>query len=119
MARTKTKKPEPPASPRAAGRKYSTEGRAGKPSMEPPASPGAAGRKRSKKQAGDPYRKATVLIPLTFNDDTQIPIDVLLNIKDQLTVNFIGHTDEGTVDGEYLMSSGLKLRQIDEALRVP
>jgi hypothetical protein len=74
----------------------------------PPALPGTAGGKKSKKQAEDPYKKATVLIPLTYNDGTQIPIDVLLNIKEELTVNFMGHTDEGTVNGEYVMNSGLK-----------
>ena len=70
--------------------------------------PGAPGNKGSKKKNEDPYKKATVLIPLTYNDDTRIPIDVLLGIKEQLTVNFFGHTDEGTVNGEYIMQSGLK-----------
>jgi hypothetical protein len=65
-----------------------------------PVPPGATGRKRAKKSDEDPYKKATVLIPLTYNDDTRIPIDELLSIKEQLTVNFMGHTDEGAVDGE-------------------
>jgi hypothetical protein len=81
-----------------------------------PLPPGTTGKKKAKKEAEDPYKKATVLIPLTYNDDTQIPIDELLRIKEQLTVNFMGHTDEGTVDGEYIMQSGLK--RADQLLRL-
>ena len=74
----------------------------------PTTPPQATDRKKPKKKDKDPYKKATVLIPLTYNDDTRIPIDTLLNIKEQLTANFDGHTDEGTVGGEYMMKSGSK-----------
>jgi hypothetical protein len=51
-------------------------------------------------------KEATILIPVTFNDGTKVPVEVLEAIEEQLLVAFGGWTSEGTVRGAYRMQSG-------------
>ncbi len=64
--------------------------------------PGASSAKRSR------LKEAVVLIPLTYNDETKIPLELLESILDQVYRAFDGHTIEGTVKGTYRMQSGQK-----------
>lgn len=55
------------------------------------------------------FKKATLLIPLLYNDGSTIPKEVLLDIKDELFAAFGGWTDEGTVQGAYRMATGQRI----------
>lgn len=52
------------------------------------------------------YKKATILIPLTFNDGTSISLKTLEKIQDEIFVSFHGWTIEGVVKGAYRMQTG-------------
>jgi hypothetical protein len=60
--------------------------------------------------------KGVLLFPLTFNDGTVIPPEVLSEFKEQLFVIAGGHSIAGTVKGEYRMKSGSK--QVEELLEI-
>ena len=77
-------------------------------------------RKRGKSKArgkgkGNP-KEAIVLIPLTYNDGSKVPQDVLLGIFEEIYVAFHGWTNEGTVKGAYQMKTGQK--QGEDLLKV-
>jgi len=61
-------------------------------------------------------KEAIVPIPLTYNDRTEVPRDVLLEIFEEIYIAFHGWTDEGTVKGAYRMQTGQK--QIENLLKV-
>jgi len=71
--------------------------------------------KAKSKGDGDP-KEATVLIPLTYNDGTKVPQDILLSIIEEIYVAFQGWTNEGTVKGAYRMQSGQK--RVEDLLKV-
>ncbi len=48
-------------------------------------------------------RKATLLIPLTFNDGTAVPKEVLDAIEEEIYLAFNGWTVVGEVAGSYRM----------------
>jgi hypothetical protein len=48
-------------------------------------------------------KKATLLIPLTFNDGSRIPKETLTAIEDEIYLEFKGWTIVGEVEGAYLM----------------
>ena len=51
-------------------------------------------------------KKAIVLIPLTYNDGSRVPQDVLDGIFESLFVLSGGYTSTGTVQGAYRMKDG-------------
>src|SRR5260370_21211464 len=53
-------------------------------------------------------KKAILLIPLTYNDGTQVPEEVLDGIYEALFDLSGGHTSAGTVRGAYRMKDGTK-----------
>ncbi len=60
---------------------------------------------------------AFVHIPLTYNDDTVVPQQVIDDIKDQIYLGFDGYTVEGTVNGAYKMrSTGQK--RVEDTLKI-
>lgn len=60
--------------------------------------------------------KVVLLIPLTYNDGSSVPDDVLQGIYDDLFVLCGGHTTLGPVKGAYRMADGRK--QVDEHVQV-
>lgn len=60
--------------------------------------------------------KFVLLLPLTYNDGSQVPEDVLCRIEDELFVLAGGYTIAGTGKGAYRMRNGSK--QVDETLQV-
>ena len=77
-------------------------------------------RKRRKSKAGGkrsrPPKEAIVLIPLTYNDGTKVPQDVILGIFEEIFAAFDGWTNEGTVKGAYRMQTGQK--RVEDLLKV-
>jgi hypothetical protein len=63
-------------------------------------------------------RKAILLIPLTYNDGSSIPQEVLDEIYEALFVLSGGHTSSGTVRGAYRMKDGTKQTDILEQVWV-
>ena len=63
-------------------------------------------------------KKAILLIPLTYNDGSRIPPDVLEGIYEELFVLSGGHTSAGTVQGAYRMKDGSKQTDILEQVWV-
>jgi hypothetical protein len=59
--------------------------------------------KQSKTGQGGNLKEATLLIPLTYNDGTEVPRDVRDSILEELFVAFQGWTIEGTIKGAYAM----------------
>jgi len=55
-------------------------------------------------------KKIVLYIPLTYNDRSKVPKEVLLDIKEEIFVAWGGHTDEGTVTGTYRMQPTSKKR---------
>jgi hypothetical protein len=76
-------------------------------------------KRRRKQNAARPSRskEAVVLIPLKFNDDTQVPKELILSIFDEIYVAFAGWTDEGTVRGAYRMA-GTGEKRVEECLKI-
>lgn len=70
------------------------------------------GRSRKRRSEGPekatPSVKAIILIPLTYNDATEVPATVREGILDEIFLEFGGHTHEGIVRGAYRMQSGEK-----------
>ncbi len=60
--------------------------------------------------------KVVLLLPLTFNDGSEVPRPVLERIFEELFAAFNGYTIAGEVEGAYRMQSGAK--QIDTCLEV-
>jgi hypothetical protein len=75
-------------------------------------------RHRAQRQAGASgnFKEATVLIPLTYNDGTEVPRETLLGIMDEIFLAFRGWADEGTIKGAYRMRSGAK--RVEELQRI-
>ncbi len=69
------------------------------------ARPGKRGKPAAKKKASR-IKEAIVLIPLTYNDGTAIPLKILDAIHEKIFLSFHGWTIEGTVKGAYRMASG-------------
>ena len=63
-------------------------------------------------------KKAILLIPLTYNDGSRIPQEVLDEIYEALFVLSGGHTSVGTVQGAYRMKDGTKQTDILEQVWV-
>ncbi len=63
-----------------------------------------------------PGDRLLILIPLTYNDGTTVPLGLLEAIRDELFVAFHGWTIEGTVKGAYRMRSGRK--QVEDLQKV-
>jgi hypothetical protein len=63
-------------------------------------------------------RKAILLIPLTYNDGSQVPEAVLDEIYEELFVLSGGHTSAGTVQGAYRMKDGTKQTEMLEQVWV-
>jgi hypothetical protein len=62
-------------------------------------------------------RKVTLLLPLTFNDGSAVPGELLKAIREEIFVAFGGWTIAGEVEGAYRMrQTGQK--QIDRLLEV-
>jgi hypothetical protein len=64
-------------------------------------------RRATGKRQGN-LKEAIVLVPLTYNDGTKVPGDVLESIREELFVAFHGWTIEGAVKGAYRMQTGRK-----------
>jgi hypothetical protein len=65
-------------------------------------------RGKPKRKQGDHPKEAIVLIPLTYNDGTEIPRETIESISDEVYVAFNGWMIKGTVKGAYRMQSGVK-----------
>lgn len=72
-------------------------------------------RKGHRQRQGTP-KEATILIPLTFNDGSSVPGEVLQSILEEIYLAFHGWTVEGTVKGAYRMHSGRK--RVEEHLKL-
>lgn len=68
------------------------------------------------RKEGRPLKEAVVLIPLTYNDGSRIPPNILESIQEQIYVAFGGHTIEGTVKGTYRMQAGQK--RVEDLVRI-
>jgi hypothetical protein len=62
----------------------------------------------------EPLQKFVVLVPLRFNDGTEVPSDVIVDFQEKLFLLGGGFTIAGTVEGAYLMADGKK--QIDHSI---
>jgi hypothetical protein len=80
------------------------------------AKPRKRGKPEAKRKGGGNPREAIVLIPLTYNDGTKVPRDILLDIFEEMYLAFHGWTDEGTVKGAYRMQTGRK--RVEDLLKV-
>ena len=78
----------------------------------------AKSRKREKPEVKKvaQLKEAIVLIPLTYNDGTRVPREILESIREELFVAFHGWTLEGTVKGAYRMRTGEK--RVEELQRI-
>lgn len=63
-------------------------------------------------------KKAILLIPLTYNDGSHVPQEVLDEIYEALFVLSGGHTSTGTVRGAYRMKDGSKQTEVLEQVWV-
>ena len=80
------------------------------------AKPRKQGKPKATSKRGGNSKEAIVLIPLTYNDRTQVPQDVLLDIFEEIYAAFHGWTEEGIVKGAYRMQTGQK--QVENLLKV-
>ena len=62
----------------------------------------------------EPLQKFVVLVPLCFNDGTQVPNEVIIDFQDKLFLLGGGYTIAGKVEGAYRMADGKK--QIDHSV---
>jgi hypothetical protein len=74
------------------------------------------GKSKAKGKGKSNLKEAIVLVPLTYNDGTKVPRDLLLGIFEELYVAFHGWTNEGTVKGAYRMQTGQK--RVEDLLKV-
>jgi hypothetical protein len=63
-------------------------------------------------------KKAILLIPLTYNDGSRVPQEVLEGLFEALFVLSGGHTAAGTVRGAYRMKDGTKQTDVLEQVWV-
>jgi hypothetical protein len=63
-------------------------------------------------------KKAILLIPLTYNDGTRVPQEVLKGIYEALFALSGGHTNAGRVEGAYRMKDGSKQTDVLEEVWV-
>src|SRR5271170_3759837 len=63
-------------------------------------------------------KKAIILIPLTYNDGSRVPQEVLNGIFESLFVLSGGYTSAGTVNGAYRMKDGAKQTDVLEQVWV-
>jgi hypothetical protein len=63
-------------------------------------------------------KKAILLVPLTYNDGSHVPQEVLDEIYEALFVLSGGHTSAGTVHGAYRMADGSKQTEVLEQVWV-
>jgi hypothetical protein len=63
-------------------------------------------------------KKAVILIPLTYNDGSRVPQEVLDGIFEKLFVLNGGYTVAGTVRGAYRMKDGTKQSDVLEQVWV-
>jgi len=71
---------------------------------------------KPKKKIKDRTKEAIVLIPLTYNNGSEIPVEKLNDIWDQIYLAFHGWTHEGIVVGAYPMASGEK--RVEQSLKI-
>jgi len=64
----------------------------------------------------EPLPKFILLIPLSYNDGTEVPKEVILDFQEELFLLGGGFTDAGTVKGAYRMEDGSK--QVDHSLEL-
>jgi len=64
----------------------------------------------------EPLPKFILLIPLNYNDGTEVPQDVILEFQETLFALGGAFTSAGTVEGTYRMADGT--RQSDELLQL-
>lgn len=64
----------------------------------------------------DPLPKFILLIPLNYNDGTEVPKEVILDFQEELFLLGGGFTEAGTVKGAYQMEDGS--RQVDHSLQL-
>jgi hypothetical protein len=64
----------------------------------------------------EPKIKYVLLVPLTYNDGSCVPQEILDGMLDEIFVLAGGYSIAGTVKGAYRMSDGT--RQEDESLQV-
>jgi len=63
----------------------------------------------------DELQKFVVFVPLRFNDETEVPGDLILDFEEKLFLLGGGFTIAGTVKGAYRMADGKK--KIDHSLQ--
>ena len=63
-------------------------------------------------------KKAILLIPVTYNDGSRVPVEVLDEIYEALFALSGGHTSAGMVRGAYRMKDGTKQTDILEQVWV-
>lgn len=54
------------------------------------------------------YKKVILLVPLTFNDGSTVPDELLKKIRSEIFGSFGGYTIAGEVHGAYRMQTGQK-----------
>jgi hypothetical protein len=64
----------------------------------------------------EPISKFVLLVPLKYNDGSDVPPDVILDFQEALFALAGGFTVAGTVEGAYLMEDGNK--QVDHSLQI-
>ena len=63
---------------------------------------------KARAERNETRKEGIVLIPLKYNDGSEVPIAVLDAICEEMFLAFDGWTIEGTVEGAYRMHSGEK-----------
>ncbi len=61
-------------------------------------------------------RKCILLLPTTYNDETEVPPKVMASILRNIDEEFDGHTVDGLCDGVYKMADGSMVN--DKSLKV-
>jgi len=55
-------------------------------------------------------KKCFFLLPTSYNDGREVPPAVILDIFEELYVNFGGYTNAGIAEGEFRMEDGTRAR---------
>jgi hypothetical protein len=64
----------------------------------------------------EPLLKFILLVPLNYNDGTEVPKEIILDFQDKLFLLGGAFTNAGTVKGAYRMEDGSK--QVDDSLQL-
>lgn len=64
----------------------------------------------------NPLPKFVLLVPLNYNDGTEVPKEIILDFQGELFAIGGGYTIAGTVEGAYRMADGSK--QVDRLLEL-